>query len=161
MKQTLKNLLYLYILAALAAALLLLLYWELKPHPDTAGDRTARLEAAIGGEYQKARETSVSSVRFSDGAGGEIYEYIYTSTYYTEDIPALDGPDMVICTCFMPRGEGRERCRVGEFDALRSCADGRSYLFWSISPTHSLMLSCPDTLPDAELFAMAESIGLK
>lgn len=58
--------------------------------------------------------------------------------------------------------ENRRDCEVNDKEAVIGELDGKTYLCWIISPTHSCVLEYrTGSISEADIFRMVESIGIE
>lgn len=149
------------VLVCLAGVALLITRFALpKENPrDYINKVTERVEAALGEEWLKDRETEVKPITLSDADGNTIIYYVITTKYYNEVPDTVELSDVLNGLIYPDTVEGGRACKVCDLDAMIWEKDDRSFLCWTVSPECTLAIEySPDAVSEADIFRMAESI---
>ena len=100
---------------------------------------------------------------YYQNAEDKVFCYYCCTTIYADDTP----PENVGLnkTAFsqvvdVDLLEKKQKCEVNGFDAISGTLEGKSYLCWTISSKYSCVIEyAADTLDEADLFHMAESVS--
>lgn len=150
------------VLICLTVGVLLLVHFsqpKKKSLRDTADEITGRLEAALGDEWTKEQETTLTPFTYADSAGNTIIYYVISTKFYNE-IPEIEGLDPVLNEVVNPdTADSSRSCKVGNLDAMIYEKDDRAFLCWTVSAECSLAIEySPDAVSESDVFRMAESV---
>ena len=94
---------------------------------------------------------------------GDTITYYCCITTYVDDEPAESfglNKTALEQVVDMDALEKRRDCEVNGLEAVMGELDGKTYLCWTISPTHSCVLEYTDeSASEADILRMAESVG--
>ena len=129
---------------------------------DTPREILGRIEGALGDEWNKISETEVIpfTLTFTDEGDDTLIYYVCKTTYYSEEIPEIDGLSPVLNEVIAPETAEQSRpCQVSGLDAMLYEKGERGFLCWTISPQYSLAIEYTlDSIPEEDIFRMAKSI---